>query len=136
MEDAFDLDTDLGEQYYQGQKELEEKLTAEIVEVARRGITARFDQGRRPAMRDAHATDNGCVRAIFRVNADLPLDLQHGVFIPGREYQAWIRFSNGSSEARSKFWPDARGMAIKLTGVDGPKLLADEKATQDFVLIS
>ena len=31
---------------------------------------------------------------------------------------------------------DARGMAIKLTGVPGEKLMDDEKHTQDFVLIS
>ena len=31
---------------------------------------------------------------------------------------------------------DARGMAIKLTGVPGAKLMDDEKHTQDFVLIS
>jgi hypothetical protein len=30
--------------------------------------------------------------------------------------------------------PDARGMAIKLIGVDGPKLLDDERETQDFVM--
>lgn len=131
-----DLDTTLGERYYKGSKDLEEKWTNEIIALIRRAIDQRFQKGLRPARRDAHAFDNGCVRAIFRVDPDLPQDLQHGVFIPGREYSAWIRFSNGNSDLRSRWWPDARGMAIKLMGVPGAKLLGDEQNTQDFVLIS
>ena len=73
-------------------------------------------------MRDAHAGDNGCVEAIFRVDSDITKELRHGVFAaPGKEFNAWIRFSNGNSEALSPRLPDARGMAIKLMGVDGLK---------------
>jgi hypothetical protein len=131
-----DLDTALGERYYKDSKALEEKYTSEIVEAIGRAIEGHFKQGRGPARRDAHAFDNGCVRAIFRVDPDLGAGLQHGVFQPGREYRAWIRFSNGNSERRPAWFFDARGMAIKLTGVAGAKLLDDEKNTQDFVLIS
>jgi hypothetical protein len=134
-EDHDAIDSALGERYYKDRKDLEEKYTDEIIDVIRRAIEKGF-QLRGVARRDAHAFDNGCVRAIFRVDPDLDPRLQHGVFIPGREYRAWIRFSNGNSEARSRLWPDARGMAIKLTGVEGPKLLDDEKHTQDFILIS
>ena len=76
------------------------------------------------------------MKAIFRVDPDLDPSLQHGVFVPGREYEAWIRFSNGNIDPRSRWWPDARGMAIKLLGVAGPKLIDDETRTQDFILIS
>jgi hypothetical protein len=131
-----DIDVTLGERFYRGDKKIEEKYTGEIIDLIRRSIDKRFQQGQRPARRDAHAFDNGCVSAIFRVDPDLDPDLRHGVFVPGREYQAWIRFSNGNIEPRSRWWPDARGMAIKLMGVDGRKLLDDEKQTQDFILIS
>lgn len=130
------LDADLGERYYKGDKGLEERYISEITDMIRRAISGHFHAGKRPARRDAHAFDNGCVRAIFRVDADLDPQLQHGAFVPGRAYDAWIRFSNGNSERRSQRWPDARGMAIKLMGVKGQKLLDDEKETQDFILIS
>jgi hypothetical protein len=128
------IDTQLGERYYKGQKQLEETLTSEIIDVIHQFIVRRFQEGRRPARRDAHAQDNGCVRAIFRVDPDLDPGLRHGIFQPGKEYNAWIRFSNGNSEVLSGRFPDARGMAIKLTGVEGRKLLDDEKHTQDFIL--
>ena len=131
-----DLDVALGESYYEGSRALEEQYTNDIVEDTRRVITAHFNEGRGPARRDAHAFDNGCVRAIFQVNENLPDDLCQGVFVRGRQYKAWIRFSNGNSERRPAWWFDARGMAIKLTGVPGEKLMDDEKHTQDFVLIS
>ena len=130
------IDTQLGERYYKDRKELEEILTSEIVDIIRQFIDRRFQEGRRPALRDAHAQDNGCVRAVFRVDPDLDPRLRYGIFQPGQEYNAWIRFSNGNSEVLSGRWPDARGMAIKLVGVEGRKLLDDESHTQDFVLAS
>ncbi len=133
---APDLDTALGERYYEGNQASEEKYINEIVESIASAIKLHFKEGGPPARRDAHAYDNGCVQAIFRVNADLPDHLRQGVFVPGSQYKAWIRFSNGNSEARPAWFFDARGMAIKLMGVPGEKLLDDEKHTQDFILIS
>jgi hypothetical protein len=90
--------------------------------------------------RDAHAKAHGCLTATFRVRDDLPEALRSGVFVPGREYQAWIRFSNGNAALQPDGEKDARGMAIKLMGVPGPKLLestADKDAlTQDFLMIN
>jgi hypothetical protein len=91
------------------------------------------------ALRDAHAKILGVVRATLRVPADLPAELAHGVFHPGAEYNAWVRFSNGDSALQSDGKRDGRGMAIKLCGVPadrGPRLPGDtEAATQDFVMI-
>lgn len=137
-----DIDVELGEAYYGAQKAYEDKLTDETIELIKEFISRRFRQGRRPALRDAHTKDNGCVHAVFRVDPQIKSELQVGVFSePGRTYNAWIRFSNGNSERQNSRIPDARGMAIKLMGVEGPKLLDDldpdgEKHTQDFVLIS
>lgn len=130
-----ELDTDLGEAHYGNQKNLEDRLTNEILEVARDFIQRRFNENRRPALRDAHAKDNGCVTARFRVDDKLDPDLQHGVFKElGHTFKAWIRFSSGNSELRSSRWPDPHALAIKLLDVEGDKLL-DEKNTQDFVMI-
>jgi catalase len=90
--------------------------------------------------RDAHAKAHGCLTATFTVRDDLPDAMRTGVFVPGHQYKAWIRFSNGNAAVQPDHDKDARGMAIKLMGVEGPKLLdspADKNAqTQDFLMIN
>lgn len=88
--------------------------------------------------RDAHPKTHGCVKAEFAVLPDIPNALKKGLFAEPRTYKAWIRFSNGLPPAsRADRSPDARGMAIKVMGVSGPKILDnDEKETQDFVMIN
>ena len=44
--------------------------------------------------------------------------------------------SNGQPNVRPDEEKDVRGCAIKLMGVEGPKMLDDEKQTQDFVLVN
>jgi catalase len=60
------------------------------------------------------------------------------VFAAPARYDAWIRFSNGAPRVRPDTKRDQRGMAVKLVGVSGAKLLEDERdaVTQDFVLAS
>lgn len=89
------------------------------------------------ALRDAHPKAHGCVRAEFKINETLPPLLAQGVFIPGKTYQAWIRFSNGSSNAKqADIKKDARGMAIKLLEVSGKNLSDENYSTQDFIMIN
>lgn len=89
------------------------------------------------ALRDAHRKSHGCVTAHFTVLGELPPNLAQGVFSHPRRFDAIIRYSNGS-QAVDDTKGDARGMAIKLMGVDGPKLLEDEASahTQDFLLMN
>lgn len=93
--------------------------------------------------RDAHGKHHGCLKGRLDVKAGLPGLLRQGIFAyePGEtppSYPAWIRMSNGSKEIQGDWMPDGRGMAVKLTKVTkgGPKLLADEKETQDFLTIN
>ena len=74
------IDTDLGERFYKNDEAIEKKLTGEIIGVISQFIQRRFNEGRRPALRDAHAKDNGCVKAVFRINKDLPAELRQGTF--------------------------------------------------------
>ncbi len=90
-----------------------------------------------PYRRDAHAKATGCVRATFTINSDIPERFQHSVFTePGQQYKAWIRYSNGDMTVQADKKPDARGMAIKLTGVDGDKIAPElpGATTQDFIM--
>ena len=68
---------------------------------------------------------------------NLPEELAQGLFRHPCTYDAVVRFSNGSGQMNPDAQPDGRGMAIKVIGVEGEKLLADEKnaKTQDFVMI-
>jgi hypothetical protein len=88
--------------------------------------------------RDAHPKMHGVVKAEFIVEPDLPQQLRVGVFKEARSYQAWIRFSNQDGTIGPDSGRDIRGMAIKLMGVPGEKLLELEKdeQTQDFIVIS
>ena len=128
------LDGELGERAEPGEADTHQLMAETITDYLNR----RYAEGRRPAMRDAHAKAHGCVHALFEVDANLPPELRHGVFIPGKQYPAWVRFSNSASEINPDKDKDARGMAIKLTGVEGEKILPEEQGakTQDFIMIS
>ncbi len=99
-------------------------------------IHKEYPPGKRPARRDAHAKAHGCVRAEFEVQ-ELPAEMQIGVFKEPRSFDAWVRYSNGNPTPQPDKIGDGRGMAIKLMGVEGKKLLADEidEQTQDFLMI-
>jgi len=87
--------------------------------------------------RDAHSRGIGCVEASFQVNPDLSPTYRTGVFQEaGKTYSALIRFSNSLGPAGDHV-KDARGMAIKLFGVPGEKLLPAESQamTHDFLQI-
>jgi hypothetical protein len=109
-----------------------------IVKMIEGTINGAYSSGARPAMRDAHAKGHGCVRADFSIDSDIQSPLRKGVFAAPRTYPAWVRFSNGSGTPNDDHAGDGRGMAIKLIGVGGKKVLADEADanTQDFVMIN
>ena len=110
-----------------------------IEEISIQQIEQNYQAGEKPVRRDAHAKHHGCVKGEFIVEANLPEEMKLGVFKEaGRSFIAWIRFSNASGNANQPdFKGDARGMAVKLMGVAGEKLLEEEKheLTQDFVMI-
>jgi hypothetical protein len=89
------------------------------------------------AQRFGNTKTFGVVRGEFTVLPDLPEHLRHGVFAQARTYPAWVRFSGPGPYAP----PDLEDLgqcsvAIKLMGVDGPKLLDEERATQDLILVT
>ena len=89
-------------------------------------------------LRDAHPKMHGCVHGEFSVLPDLSADLKIGLFRESRAYPVWIRFSNQNNAVSPDAKPDIRGVAIKLMGVDGEKLIESDPhcGTHDFILIS
>lgn len=135
-----DLDESLGEKLWPNEQR-DIKATSEIIEtfLKRRHAEGRTDpRGRVRYLRDAHAKGHGCVKGDFAVRADVPEDLKVGVFAEEKHFKTWLRYSNGNSEVRYDWKRDARGMAIKLTNVEGRKLVPEfpEQSTQDFVMIN
>jgi hypothetical protein len=115
---------------------------AEAIDEVRRLVIAQLQRQYPPGSgivrRDAHPKHHGVVRAELIIDSELPEDYRVGVFSQPRSFSAWVRFSNGSGVVQPDIMPDGRGVAIKLMGVEGPKLLADEAdgRTQDFLFIS
>ena len=114
----------------------EEQAIAEILEIIKAKLREQFPAGQGPMRRDAHPKHHGVVRAELVVEPGLPAELAVGVFRTPRSYPAWVRFSNGSGTVQPDHLRDGRGIAIKLMDVPGPKLMADEAGTQDFLFIN
>jgi hypothetical protein len=115
----------------------EAALTDQLANTIEKGVRTRYRAD--SARRDVHSKATGLLKAEFHVNQVLPDNLAKGVFIRGKVYQAWIRFSNGSGNPdQSDNTHDGRGMAIKLLGVPGEKILECDRnaTTQDFILIN
>ncbi|WP_251360014.1 catalase family protein [Kangiella sp. TOML190] len=85
--------------------------------------------------RDAHAKTHGLVRAKLKVVDDLPKELRQGIFSETKVYDALIRFSASSQIAQADTVAQPQGMAIKVLGVEGEKLIRPT-TTQDFVMIN
>jgi hypothetical protein len=88
--------------------------------------------------RGFHVKTHAGVRAEFTVLADIPAEAKHGVFREAGTFPAWVRITNGFSARRSDIFPDLVGFVVKLTGVEGPKLLDGEQSaqTQDFLTLN
>lgn len=113
----------------------EAAATAGITAAIQASVQSGFDKGGH-AFRDAHRKSHGCVQASFEVLDKLPPQLAQGLFATPHAYQAVVRFSNGSGSSQDDHTNDARGMAVKVMGVPGLKLLDDEQtsSTQDFLM--
>ena len=89
-------------------------------------------------LRGFHAKLHAGLRAEFTVQADLPPHACHGVFATPKTYPALVRFSNGEPGIHADRHREPRGIAIKLIGVPGRKLLPgqEDAVTQDFLATS
>ena len=78
--------------------------------------------------RGQHPKQHGWVRAKFQVLDDVPAEYKVGLFAKPAIYDALIRFSNGPQ--RTDRDRGAQGMAIKLIGVPGRKVLARQDSAE------
>ena len=113
----------------------EEQYTQEIIDELAKFTRENWPPG--GAQRFGNTKTFGVLRAEFTVLPDLPAGLRHGLFAEPRTYPAWVRFSGPGPYAP----PDIEDLGqcsvgIKVMGVPGPKLMEDERFTQDLILVS
>ncbi|MGA8654739.1 MAG: hypothetical protein WB586_01195 [Chthoniobacterales bacterium] len=91
-----------------------------------------------PLRRGFHAKLHAGLIAEFQVLAHLPAYARFGVFAEPRVIPAVVRFSNGDPAPHRDSHHEPRGIAIKLIGVPGRKLLPgqEDAVTQDFLATS
>ncbi len=93
--------------------------------------------GKGKPSRALHAKGMPGLEATFTVHADLPDAVRIGLFANPGSYRAFVRFSNGSGAHQHDRKPDIRGIAVKILGVTGRKIIPgmEDALTQDFLMI-
>lgn len=101
-----------------------------------RGLQRERAQGGK-ASRGLHAKAVGNVKGELEVLGDLPEPARAGLFEKPGTYRAYVRFSNGAGTRQPDGKGDVRGVAIKVLGVPGKKVIPglEQAKTQDFLLI-
>jgi hypothetical protein len=113
----------------------EAELTQEIIDAMAAFMEATYSPGQ--YQRAGNTKTHGVVRGVFEVLDDLPGELRKGIFEHPESYPAWVRFAGPGPLSP----PDIEdsgilSVGIKLMAVPGPKLISDERFTQDFTGIS
>jgi hypothetical protein len=100
-------------------------------------ILADLQRARGGKARALHAKQHAGLRASLEVG-EVPAHLRVGPFAAPKTYEAYVRFSNGSGARASDDKPDVRGLAVKVLGVGGKKLIPgmEDDTTQDFLFIN
>jgi deferrochelatase/peroxidase EfeB len=84
--------------------------------------------------RGGNTKTHGVVRAEVTIRDDLPEHMRRGIFATPRTFPAYVRYSGPGPNLPADIEDVGFvSMAIKLMDVPGPKLLDDEKHTQDMM---
>jgi hypothetical protein len=87
--------------------------------------------------RALHRKQLTAAHGILEVLDGLPEFCKHGLFAKPREYDVWVRLSNGGLDRAHDSVPDIRGFSLRVLGVEGESALGHgPAASQDFTLIN
>jgi len=87
--------------------------------------------------RALHRKQITAAHGILEVLDGLPPFCKHGMFEQPREYDVWVRLSNGGLDRAHDSVPDIRGFSLRVLGVEGDSALGHgPAASQDFTLIN
>jgi hypothetical protein len=87
--------------------------------------------------RGGNTKTHGMIRGEFIVHDDIPPNMKVGIFAKPRTFRTWVRFSGPGPYVT----PDIddigfMSISLKLMGVEGPKLMDDERLTMDMTCVS
>ena len=87
------------------------------------------------SVRISHGKTFGVLKGTLVVEPNLPAELAQGIFAKPATFEVLVRMAAAPGEITddSKV-TSARGMSIKILGVEGPKLVNETDNTQDWVL--
>ena len=89
------------------------------------------------AKRGVHAKAHGLLVGELEVLPDLPLVLAQGLFASPQTYPAVLRLSTIASDVLDDAVSVPRGAALKIVGVNGPRVPGSEQdVTQDFLFVN
>ncbi len=113
----------------------EEQNLNEIIDLMADQMRGRFKPG--GYERGGNTKTHGVLHATLRIHENLPEHLRKGVFASNRSYPAYVRFSGPGPNVPADIKDVGfMSMAVKLMDVPGPKLLEEEKFTQDIITVS
>ncbi len=110
-----------------------DKVVASMARVARS-----ISDKHRHAVRGAHAKIHGALVGTLTVYDELPPHLRQGLFAQPGTYPIVVRFSSAPGDIQSDRVAAPKGLAIKVLGVPGRKVLPghEDETTQDFLLVN
>jgi hypothetical protein len=89
------------------------------------------------AGRALHRKQLTAAQGTLEVLDGLPPYARHGLFAKPRDYDVWVRLSNGGFDRAPDRVPDVRGFSVRVLGVEGASALGNGPArSQDFLLIN
>jgi hypothetical protein len=95
-----------------------------------------FDKHRH-AVRDAHAKSHGILKGELEIYQGMRQHLRQGIFANPQRYSVIVRLSTAPGDLQSDRTPALYGMAIKVLGIAGNKVLSDDEGhNQDFLLVN
>lgn len=123
---------ELGKEIENGKAEA--AIAAEMMKLTQEQM-AQDDKGK--FLRGQHAKVTGCAKAEFAVRPGLPKELCWGIFKhTDKPFAALVRFSNAPGKEEHDGKGTGRGVAIKLTEVDGVRAIeGDKDRSQDFLMV-
>lgn len=114
----------------------EAETSRELAETLHGILETTFKDGGH-AIRSVHAKAHGLLRGRITVLDDLAPELAQGAFAKPVTMPVVLRFSTNPGDILDDKVSTPRGLAIKIVGVEGPRLPgAEGEVTQDFVMIN
>ncbi|MEJ5978916.1 catalase family protein [Novosphingobium sp. PS1R-30] len=119
------------ETYREDEQETVDQLNATFDE-----ILARTHEDYGHAVRAVHAKAHAILQGTFTVEPGLAPELAQGLFARPGDHEAFVRISTNPGDILDDAIALPRGLALKVTGVDGARLPGAEGTAQDFVMIN